>query len=162
MNLFQYLAKIQRKTSFNKSEEAIFFNEHAYLFAKNDLWVKFPKASDPFDVVRGNIIIRSIINKETIEKAYLQKQQGLDAGETDSLSLEEYMRDILSSLPYITYENEKIYVPIFPEFLNIFYREEFEKLIQKPYKALLSDFQAAAIDSFDQYGIALFDSYFTK
>jgi hypothetical protein len=161
MSLYDILAANQRPTSFPHSPEEQFFNRYSYLLAEVELWSRFLKPADPFEVVRANIILRALLNKERIERHFLVKSKAGSSSEGD-LSLEEYMRGSLSELPYLAYEGTKIYVPIFPVSLNLIYGDNFAKLGLPPYKRLIADFEAATVDPFDYYGYRLFDSYFTK
>jgi hypothetical protein len=163
MNLYESLAQAQAKTPFSTSSEATFFAEHSYLLSNVDQWHLFLKPSDSFMTVRANIILRALLNKNAIEHFYFSKLKSLKENPSgENLSLEEYMKEEMSVLPYLSYLGKKIYVPFFPESLNTIYSEQFAKLTLTPYNRLLSDYQAAAIDPFDYYGYHLFDSYFTK
>jgi hypothetical protein len=163
MNLYDSLASAQAKTPFSTSSEAIFFADHSYLLSNVDQWHLFLKPTDSFMTIRANIILRSLLNKSAIEHFYLSKAKSIKENPNEEkLSLDEYMTEEMSTLPYLSYLGKKIYVPIFPESLNAIYGEQFAKLTLSPYNRLLSDYQAAAIDPFDYYGYHLFDSYFTK
>ncbi len=161
MNLYEALASHQRPTSFPKSSEALFFNHYSYMLSTDELWARFLKPADSFDTVRANIILRALLNKQETEKLYLSKSREEKNGE-DALSLKEFMENGMSDFPYLLWEGKKIYVPIFPQSLNLIYGSDYEKLGQAPYKRLVSDYEAATIDPFDYYGFHLFDSYFTR
>jgi hypothetical protein len=165
MSIFDELAAHQGKTPFASSSEASFFAENAYLLSTADRWRPFSKPSDPFQTIRANIILRALHNKTTIEKAYSSKikaDRDSFANDENKLSVEDYMRNVLVSLPYLTFAGSKVYVPIFPEALNVYYVKSWGKLLMPPYKNLISDFQAMTVDPFDYYGYALYDSYFTR
>lgn len=163
MSLFDELALHQKKTPFASSSESMFFTEHAYLLNDSDLWRSYLKPSDSFMTVRANILLRALLNKKRIEKEYLGKiKADRENPSPDHLSVEEYMRNVLSGLPYLVKEGKKIYVPIFPESVNALYSSHYEKLTLPPYKNLLLAYQAMSVDPFDYYGYALFDSYFTR
>lgn len=163
MNLYATLKLEQSTTKFSSSSEAVFFYEHSYLLSGSDSLSRYDKPATPFDIVRGNIIIRSLLNKTAIEKLYREKARELkETPKEESTSLTEYMDSAMSEFPYLLYGGKKIYVPLFPSSLNSLYSNRFEKLFEPPYKRLLTSFEAAIIDPFDYYGFSLYDSYFTK
>jgi|LAHS01.1.fsa_nt_gb hypothetical protein len=163
MNLYETLAQNQAQTPFVTSSESTFFADHSFLLADVDQWHLFLKPTDSFMTIRANIILRALLNKSAIEHFYLSKLKTLKENPSEEeLSLDEFMKEEMSILPYLNYLGKKIYVPIFPESLNTIYSGQFAKLTVSPYKRLLNDYQAAAIDPFDYYGYHLFDSYFTK
>lgn len=165
MSIFDELAKKQQRTPFPSSNEENFFLENTFRLNSSDLWRPFQKPADSFQTVRANIIIRALINKESIEREYLAKTKADKENEgkdIDSLSLADYMSGILSGLPYLSNEQTKIYVPIFPESVNILYSKSWSKLLIPPYKNIIRDYQAITVDPFDYYGYRIYDSYFTR
>jgi len=162
MKLFETLALAQRQTPFYHSEEYSFFIRNAYRLSDTEMFSFLSSPESAFDVIRANIIIRSIINKERIEKAY-RSYLKLQSSKIEELtSLEEYMANAMSDLPYLKWNDKKIYVPIFPISLTKIYSKSFEKLALKPYKHLLKEYQSVLIDTFDYYSYAAFSSYFTR
>jgi len=159
MSLYDELYKNQRPTAFAKSDAMAYFLANKGVLAMHQPFERFLKGEDPFMVVRANIIIRSLINKRTIEKLYQEKVSSPKEG---SLRTSDFMKQGLSDLPYLFWGGEKIYVPIFPSSLNLLYSERFDKLLIPPYKTLLAEFDALMIDPFDYYGSSIYDSYFTK
>lgn len=163
MNLYAQMFKNQRPTHFPESDEMAFFLANRGVLSGLEGEGRLIKGNDPFEVVRANIVIRSLLNKKTIERLYSQKVKPSKKDEEESsLPLEEYMAMGLSELPFLTYEGKKIYVPVFPASINLIYSERFEKLLSAPYKNLMAQYEPLLIDPFDYYGNALFDSYFTK
>lgn len=158
-NLFESLQKAQRATSFQNSEEMRFFVHNSFLLTKSTLWNHFRLPEDSFDVVRANIIIRSLINQEIIEKLYKNYEVGR---RDEQLSLEEYMASGMADLPYLVHEGRKIYVPIFPSSINHIYSEDFYRLSTPPYDNLSKIIESMTIDPFDYYGYHLYDSYFSR
>lgn len=153
MTLFQTLLKAQAPTFFEKSEEYSFYRRNSYILSDHESIAHLAKAEDFFGVIRANIVIRAILNKEEIEKI-LSQDQNIEAN--------EQINALLASLPHIVWKGEKIYVPIFPAALAGLYTSSFKKLFESPYKKLLSNYDAAIIDSFDYYGHALYESDFAK
>lgn len=158
MKLERELSLHQRKTGFLSSTEAIFYRANAGLLSGYDIYGRYLKAGEPFDIVRANILIRSLQNKKTIERAYQEKILLPPGG----LSLETFMKGRLAELPYLLLNGERIYVPVFSHSLNSLYNHDYEKLAVAPYFSLLKDYEALLIDPFDYYGSALFESSFTK
>ena len=164
MDLFETLKKKQKKTSFERSDEMAFFLANSGVLSDFFLFQPLMKASSPFEVIRANIVLRSLCGKQTIEKALkdaFMKGQGLDKSAQNVL-LKEAMDKSLSSLPYHIHEGEKIYVPIFSKSLNRIYSEEWGKLFKSPYLRIVKNYEAVLIDPFDYYGDDLFESLFTK
>lgn len=157
--LFTSLKNAQNTTSFQNSEEMRFFLRNSFLLTKMPLWTHLRLAKDPFDVVRANILIRSLINQEVIEKLWHDYEAS--EGE-DRLPLQEYMASGMADLPYLIYEGKKIYVPIFPASLNHIYSEDFYRLSLPLYNKLSKLLETTTIDPFDYYGYHLYDSYFTR
>ncbi len=163
MNIYEFLAARQRKTAYPRSGEPSFFREHAHLLSNHEAWEPWMSPKSPFEVIRSNIIIRSLLNKNAIEKLYFTYERKTERREEASLSLGSYMKSGMSDLPYLLVEGKrKVYVPFFPKSLNLFYESQFEKLGVSPYRRLIDEFEAALVDPFDYYGHALFDSYFTR
>jgi hypothetical protein len=158
MPLYHELSAHQRKTLFQSSDEAIFYRTNAGKMADFDSLARYIKVGDPFDIVRANIIIRSLDNKKAIEISYANKLAMGAAG----LSIDDFMHSRLSELPYLVHEGQKIFVPIFPVSLNAIYTQDWKKLQVPPYLTILKDFEALTIDPFDYYGPDIYDSGFTK
>jgi len=161
MSLFQTLREEQAKTPFFQSDEALFYYRNSYLLSDVESYNYLLKADEPFKMIRANVILRSIINKTEIEKKYRNHCKILEK-EPNAIPMKEFMSSVLAALPYIEWNDEKIFVPIFPSSLAKIYTEDHEKLVLDPYRKLLKDYETSVIDPFDYYGNALFDSYFTK
>lgn len=161
MNIYDFLHSHQRKTPFEASPEMAYFRRNAHLLSNVEAWEPWINPRTPFDVVRANILIRSLVNKQEIEKLYFAYERKMKEGE-DALPLSEYMDSRMSDFPYLLFRGEKVYVPFFPSSLNLLYARRYEKLSVAPYRRLIKNFEAALVDPFDYYGNALFDSYFTR
>jgi hypothetical protein len=162
MSFFDELETHQRTTPFATSSEALFYNENAYLLNGVEQWAMFLKPLDSFLTIRANILIRGLLNKARIEKLYQNKIKEEALPKEERLSLKDYMASGMTNLPYLIYQNQRIYVPFFPASLNALYAKEWKKLLLPPYAHLIRDYQAATVDCFDYYGYALYDSYFTR
>ncbi len=159
-SLYDFLSSKQAQNRFLKSDEMAFFLSNRVVLTSLETMGRFLKTSDPFDIVRANIIIRGLLNKKTIEKLYAEKSKKKNVG--GSLSLDDFMDMGMSDLPYMAYEGEKIFIPSFPLSINRIYSHDFVKLSKEPYKGLLSTYEPLLIDTFDYYGNKIYDSYFTK
>ncbi len=156
MDLFETLQKKQRRTKFESSDEMAFFLDYNGLLSDYESFAFFRKAQKPFDVIRANIILRAILNKNAIEQAYGKaKAKGKEA-------IHEAVSEVLEKLPYVESKGEKIYIPILSRSLNHIYVNETEKLGVAPYRSLVRNDSASAVDPFDYYGPELFNSFFTK
>ena len=161
MNLYQLLSDNQAPTSFDHGDELAFYNRYSYKLSDNEPFAYLSKMIDSFGIIRANIVLRAILNKEEIEKEYFAHSKAVEKNPM-AAPMEEFMEDVTSTLPYIEIDGEKNYVPIFPSSLASLYTNSYEKLSVPPYKKLLKDYEAALIDPFDYYGMSLYDSYFTK
>ncbi len=157
MTIFEKLSKEQRPNDYAKSSEAVYFSKHSLRLASIDIYRHLSKAATPFEVIRANIVSRSLENKEVIEKEVKNHIKN-----ADGLPDQEFIEGILSDLPYLKVNGEANYVPILPQSLSLLYSKDFLKLETEPYKRLLKDYQAILVDPFDFYGSSLFDSYFTS
>ena len=159
MNLYQFLAKKQRKINFRKSDDYFYFEENRSLLSANEMYRFLYLPKNEFDVIRANIIIRAIKNKkildDAIEYAYHQSMMKT----SDAM---EFIHERMTGLPYIQDENTKIYVPIFSKAINLLYYQDFGRLLKAPYNVLFTDYSASCIDAFETYSFELFDSIFTK
>ena len=161
MDFFATLEKNQRKTPFLRSSEMHYFLDNNIMLQAVPQFKHFIRASKPFDIIRANIILRALQNKEIIEKAVARATK---AEYAEGEGMEDIIEPFLESLPYLRIGKERIFVPIFPRSVNRLYDGDFEKFYEKPYNALLKGgyVDAMAIDPFDAYGSAIYDSYFTK
>ncbi len=168
MDLFDTLEKKQRFSLFNAGSENRYFLEHSGVLLATPTFKRYARAQKPFDIVRANIILRSIINKRKIDDAYLEaSRQYRKNGEIrhdDEAKIKEYVAEVKKDLPCLTLEGgEKIYVPILPKSLNQAYDTHLMRFEEKAYKALQgNNYDMLVVDPFDAYGYKLFDSYFTN
>ncbi|MCQ2743005.1 MAG: hypothetical protein MJ239_06945 [Bacilli bacterium] len=162
MKLWKTLERYQRPTRFNKSEAMSFYLSNRVLLERVPLYVPFLKADEPFDIVRANILIRGILNKQTIEAAYAKYLKSFKNKGGASLPLEKYMNEATTGLPFFQKDKEKIMIPIFSSSLNKLYNGSYEKIALSPYDKLLKNFEGSCIDPFDYYGPSIYNSYFTK
>lgn len=168
MDLFETLSKKQRFTLFNAGAENRFFLDHSSLLASTPTFKRFSRAQAPFDIVRANIILRSLLNKRKIDDVYISASRAYrkngEIRHDDEAKIKEIVNAAKKDLPCLELEGgEKIYIPILPKSLNQAYDTHLMRFEQKAYKALQdSNFDMLVVDPFDTYGYALFDSYFTN
>lgn len=171
MDLFQLLEKKQSKTAFQASSEMRFFLDNSGILEDFQMFARFGKAQKSFDVIRANIIIRSIINKRILEDAYekalrISKKGITNPVEKEDFSLTTEGLEIIAkareSLPYYEEEGNRIYIPILSRSVNKIYSGDITKLSTRPFRSLLRNVDIMLVDPFDTYGAGLFESYFTK
>lgn len=161
MTLYETLSAAKAPTDFYKGEEFSLYNRYSHKLTQYESISYLSKLSDSFGIIRASIVIKAILNKEEIENR-IAIQARLNGTDQEQEITDEFVADVLGSLPYLMWQGEKIYVPIFPASLASLYTNSFKKLSASPYKKLLSHFDAAIVDPFDYYGHALFNSRFTK
>lgn len=164
MDLFAKMEKCQKRTPFEESSEHRFFLEYSGVLSDLPTFARYPRADNPFDIIRANILIRAIQNKTAIEKAFIKLYKASQKDPSDD-SVEQIVMataEASEKLPYFQLGDRRIFVPILPKSLNEIYDGDYYKLIEKPYNKLLRKFEAVVVDPFDTYGPELYNSYFTK
>lgn len=164
MTIYQTLQKYKkRRPLFENSEEFSFFVKNRELLRHVPRFEFLSNTEDDeFNIIRANIIINSYFNKKTIETEISNLSNEYDLNKLEKGRLLNILKERLSDLPYMMYNNSKIYVPIFSLPVNLIYSKDPEKLLTYPYSLLKSDYYESVIDPFDVYGPSLFDSYFTR
>lgn len=115
--------------------------------------------NDEFDIIRANIVIRALMNKNFLDETILY------AFRDSKLKTEEvkaFVNERRSDLPFIQEDGYRVYLPIFSRSINEVYDKHFGKLLTNPYGKLINDYQASTIDLFEVYNFELYDSVFTK
>lgn len=164
-NLFDYLNSIKKpRHTFFESDEFSFFMENRSVLRKFPRFAfLFDKEENEFEVMRGNIIIYAFQNKKTLELEIKSlSKQLIENNQLDHIKYVNTIKERLIDCPYFLYGKEKIYLPIFTAAMNDIYIRMPEQLLEKPYDALVDDFQHILVDPFDTYGTSLFDSSFTR
>ncbi|MCR5079662.1 MAG: hypothetical protein K6B65_07090 [Bacilli bacterium] len=168
MDFFSLCKAKQRRTPFDLSSEMRFFLDNNIILRNSPNYSYLAKTGShsTFDVVRANIVLRGLINKTFIERAYFKITQGGILKKDLSLEdREKFLQQIqkeIAELPYYEEDGQRIYVPIFVHSINSIYASDFFKFEEKPYKDLINEFEAISIDPFDTYGDELYNSLFTK
>ncbi len=156
--------KAKKRPSFEKTEEFKFFIDHRYILEK------YPKFSflydsddNEFNIMRANIVLRGLLNKEIIEDEIDNINSHMQSGvKVDHAKFVSTLREVTIDLPYLVDDKIRIYIPFFPRPLNYTYLKEPEKLLEYPYNELKSSFLETIIDPFDTYGTNLYNSLFTR
>ena len=162
MHLFELLETKQKpRRGFESGEEFNFFIAHRFLLGKfNKFSFLYDSEGNDFDVMRANIIIYGLLNKQTIEMEVKSlKEYGQDK---NPKAFNDALKERLLDLPYFAEKGLKVFIPFFPRALNEIYTNEPLKLLQEPYNNLEIDFENSSIDPFDVYGAELFNSLYTK
>ena len=159
MHFYETLSHYQKGVNYHKSEDYYFYLNNRHLFSNIEMYHFLVDAKNEFDVIRANILIKAIQNKEKIEKAIIYAFQESKL-RTDEVT--KYIQKETSDLPYLIDGNNKIYIPVFSRSLNTLYNSQYGKLLQDPYSKLLKNFSTSCIDLFEMYNFSLYDSLFTK
>ncbi len=164
MNIYEFLNRYKKKrTSFQKSGEYKFFIDNRELLLRHQRFAfLYDSDEDDFMIMRANIILRSLISKDKIEKEILKISSSTKNESNAHSKLISGLKNIISDLPYYIEGKNKIYLPIFNRPLNYFYSKEPEKLLQPPYDKLMTDFNVYLVDPFDTYGPNIYASLFTR
>lgn len=163
MSIYQILEnKNKNRHSFQKS------TEFKYFIANRHLLSRFPRLANlynneenEFNVMRANLLIQGLKNKETIELEI----KNLSAHNNNQLSHEQFvlaLHERIVDLPHYTENGIRIYMPFFSRAINEIYVNEPEKLLNPPYSELEKTYEDVCIDAFDSYGPELYNSYFTR
>ena len=163
-NLFDYIAsKAKRRKGFEKSEEFRFFLDYRHLLTRIPRFVNFYDAdSDPFDVMRANIILQAFVNKTKMEEEVHNLGNSITTNKKNHDHFVKSFHEIVSELPYYQDGKDKIFIPFFTRSLNEIYFDDPEKLLTYPYDGLAENFKDTVIDPFDTYGSELYNSHFSR
>ena len=165
MKLLRYLAKYKKKRKdFALSEDYLFYSKNKGLLSKLS---KFPylskdKKDNDFRVIRANIIIHGVINKNIIESEVKNLVKYTESHQI--LTHEDFVETLKQRIvmhPYLDAKEGRIYIPFFPKSINSLYLNEPEKLNEYPYTDLFKSYTSLVIDPFDTYGSELFNTHFT-
>ena len=162
MHLFDLLeAKQKKRNTFETGEEFKFFIDHRFMLGKfTKFGFLYDSEGNEFDIMRANIIIYALLNKQTIElEVDSLHEYGQDK---DPQAFNDALKQRCLDLPYFSENGQKIFVPFLPRAINQIYTNEPIKLLEEPYLTLKTNYQNSAIDPFDLYGPELFNSFFTR
>jgi len=162
--LFDYIAsKAKRRQGFEKSEEFRFFLEYRHLLTKIPRFVHFyDLESEPFEIMRANIILQAYLNKSKMEQEIHNLSNYITINKKNHAHFVKSFHEIISEQPYYQEDKDKIFIPFFTRSLNQIYNEDPEKLLTYPYNGLMDNFKDTVIDPFDTYGSELYNSQFSR
>lgn len=154
----------KRKINYSRTEDFRFFIENASSYATVlSHYHITPAERNPFKVIQGNIIIRSMMNKEVIDDVVSKESE--NAMKSDNVP--EYLRKKMwlaleeHGAPYFYMDKARIYIPVYSMPLNIIYNDQCDKLLEYPYDQLAEKPLTSCIDLFDAYGYNVYNSAFT-
>ena len=163
--LFDYIAsKAKRRKGFEKSGEFRFFLENRHLLTKIPRFIHlYDVDTDPFEMMRANIILQAYLNKTKMEQEAKSLSGYINTNNKKNHTqfVKTYHETILD-LPYHQDDKDKIFIPFFTRSLNQIYHDEPEKLLTYPYDGLADNFKDTVIDPFDTYGSELYNSHFSR
>ena len=164
MELYKTLEKYRKNKRYYKTKEHKFYYANSHLLEDVPSFSSYLRKEEDFSVIKANILIRSLMNKQEIEESvkYATKKSVEIYGVIDSKYVKSFVEERMLDLPYVLDKDEKIYIPIFSRALNKVYREEYEKLLEIPYSQLIKDFAESIIDPFETYNFKLYESMFTR
>lgn len=138
--------------SYADSKEGEYYDENISLFplALN----QFNDNSSIFGVIRSNIILHGFATKSILDH-YISRI------DTENLD-EEMVAPLLKNRFYLTFKNQKIFIPTYSPEINEMYIKEPSVFKEYPMKALLNSKTNSLINPFKTYGIDLFSSPFTR
>ncbi|MFA5235944.1 MAG: hypothetical protein WC399_03805 [Bacilli bacterium] len=163
MHLFDLLKSEQKGPRLSDSEEHQFFLAHRHLLIEKNCFLDLYNPEDSFALVKANIVLRSLINKNAIEEKLqaLGQTSVLEEGRLKHHDIRTRMVADGYELPYFLDKDVKMYVPIFNRAMNFIYAREPDRLFDYPYEGLTHEFNSSLINPFEMYNFALFDSNFT-
>ncbi len=154
-SIFKILEKERNSKTFN-NEESDFFYKNKNILKNDPQFSKYLTAENDFDIIKANIVIRGLKNKEDIDTFIIE------GFKNNIPNLNEILKEKCLDYPYIKYDDYRVYFPFFNRITNGVYSNEVEKLKESPYSDLFLNYKAFIVDPFDTYGVDLFDSSFTK
>ena len=159
MKLFDTLAKYQKNINLKKSEEYYFYINNRFLLSNIERYKYLLDIKNEFDIIRANIIIHAIKNKNVLDKTIIYAYEASNMKTEDVI---DFVHEQMVGKPYLVDGDNKIYIPIFSRAINSLYYDQFGKLLKDPYNQLLDNFDSSCIDLFELYNFNLYNSLFTK
>lgn len=154
-SIFKILEKEKNSKTFN-DEESDFFYKNKNILKCDPAFAKYLLVENDFDIIKANIVIRGLKNKEDIDTFIIE------GFKNNIPNFSGILKERCLDYPCIKYDDYKVYFPFFNRITNGVYSNELSKLKDNPYSDLFLNYKAFLVDPFDTYGIDLFDSSFTK
>lgn len=155
---------VKDRNHYKNSAEYEFFKSNTSYLESYPYLKKYLTVKDDFSLIRSNIIIRSLINKKIIEATYdfaKATYASKDDKERKEL-IDEKLKQMKDTLPYILKNETKIYIPIFDFATNVIYEDNIEKIDNYPYSLLRDEFKESMVNPFEYYNSCLFSSSLTS
>lgn len=164
MRIFELLEKRKKNRRMHKTDEYKFYSKNSHILDRHPEFARFLGVENAFELIRANIIIRGLLNKQKIEEILdnvtddlLKKgKKATDAMYTKAI------KNALLEMPHIEDREQVIIIPFFSRAMNVIYLNETEKLLTYPYNELKTNYIDSLIDPFETYNYQLFDSFFTR
>lgn len=162
--LFNYIArKAKKRKGFEQSEEFRFFLENRHLLKKIPRFIHFYDVeSEPFEIMRANIILQAYLNKIKMEEEVHNLTNYISINKKNHTHFVKSFHEIISEQPFYQENKDKIFIPFFTRPLNQIYNDNPEKLLTYPYNVLATNFKETVVDPFDTYGSELYNSHFSR
>lgn len=159
----QLASRAKKRKTFEVSEEFRFYAENRHLLDKLNKFSFINESNDDFSIIRTNILLKSLVNKEIIESEINSLSEYIKEGrKVDNQKFLSTIREKTLDLPYYNDGKNKLYILFFSRAINQIYSKESHKLLEYPYSELLLNFKDSMIDPFDLYGYQIYNSYFTR
>ena len=105
-SIYKILESERNKKNSHNNDEYTFFVNNKHFLKENTYFSSYASPLDAFDLIKSNIIIRALKNKEEIEEMILSKESD------KNIDLKLYIKEKCLDFPSIQYENLKIYFPL--------------------------------------------------
>jgi len=161
MKVYKILEKEQNKHVIRNTDEYRFYMDNKFLLKELPFFEKFLETSNLFDIIRANMLILAIQNKNKLDRI-IDDEYGFDMSRRGIIKDKNLVVNKVLDLPYLKYNGFKIYIPFFNVATNYVYSSDNMKMYKEPYSNLFDQYAPFLVNPFTTYGIDLFDSLFTK
>ncbi len=159
-NIYSILNKYKNNRIINKSNEFSFYNKYCEILYDNVNFKKYTEINNLFDLIKANIIIRSLLNKNYIDKCIKTEFSNKKFNTKEEIICN--INNKINNLIYMDYNSYKIYIPLFNLETNNIYVNYIEKMNVNPYDKLFNKFEYFLINSFEVYKLNLYESRFCE
>ena len=152
MKLFNVLANSIDRNRLIESSEYEFYESHKLVLEHLPFFSKYMRATEAFDLIQANIVIKAMINKLSVESII----------NTNTHDEVEKVNKLKPKLPHFRHNGVDVYIPFLLPNHNDLYFKTPDKLLTFPYSQFVEDFSDSIIDLFDVYNFKLFESSFAS
>lgn len=160
IHLYEYLYRHQKARNLDLTVDGEYFLKHRDELLLRPRYSALYEVDNEFDIVRANIILRSLDTLKTLNTA-IQKL-GLDTNKMDDSRLNAVFATIFKNAPYFFIEDEEAYFPLFSRVFNLIYGVDSVKLFSLPLNRMIEELDGEMVDPFEEYNFPLFGSNFTQ